>query len=143
VRQQSGVIPYLVDRGIVKIMIITSRTGRWIFPKGNRIRGLTERESAAREALEEAGVRGTVGARSVGVYHYVKSGVAHDVVLYPLRIKKILSVWEESSQRARMFGMASIVVKRLEYAALRKIAKKLCQMLRRDGAAAQGSAPCR
>ena len=57
----------------VRVMLITSRdTGRWIIPKGWPMRNRTEAEAAAREAWEEAGLRGDILDRSIGVYTYRK-----------------------------------------------------------------------
>ena len=45
----------------LRVLLITSRdTGRWVIPKGWPMRQRTEAEAAAREAYEEAGVRGIV-----------------------------------------------------------------------------------
>ena len=58
----------------VRILLITSRdTGRWVIPKGWPMRNRTEAEAAAREAYEEAGLRGVVSARSIGIYTYRKA----------------------------------------------------------------------
>ena len=55
----------------LRILLITSRdTGRWVIPKGWPMRNRTEAEAAAREAYEEAGLRGEVSDRSIGVYTY-------------------------------------------------------------------------
>lgn len=55
-----------------RIKIETRKTRRWIIPKGWPIKGLRPPKSAAREAYEEAGIRGTVGAKSIGVFSYEK-----------------------------------------------------------------------
>ena len=55
--KQSGVIP--VYEG--KVVAITARgSKRWIVPKGNIPNSLSARKSAAKEALEEAGIKGKV-----------------------------------------------------------------------------------
>jgi ADP-ribose pyrophosphatase YjhB (NUDIX family) len=47
----------------LEILIVTTRQSRrWIVPKGWPIKRLTPSKSAAREAFEEAGVRGKIGA---------------------------------------------------------------------------------
>lgn len=57
-----------------KILLITSRgTGRWVTPKGWPMAGHTAAQVAEREAFEEAGVRGEVGAEPIGHYSYTKS----------------------------------------------------------------------
>ncbi|HEY3622474.1 MAG TPA: NUDIX domain-containing protein [Roseiarcus sp.] len=48
---------------MLEILLVTTRQSkRWIIPKGWPIKGLRPAKSAAREAFEEAGVRGPVGA---------------------------------------------------------------------------------
>jgi 8-oxo-dGTP pyrophosphatase MutT (NUDIX family) len=56
-----------------QVLLVTSRdTGRWIIPKGWPMPGLQPEETAAREAWEEAGVRGVASSRALGVYTYDK-----------------------------------------------------------------------
>ena len=60
--------------GRPEVLLLTSRkTRRWVIPKGWPIKGLKPCEVAAREANEEAGVRGTMSSkRPIGTYHYEK-----------------------------------------------------------------------
>lgn len=61
------------DGNALEILLITSfNSKRWILPKGWLMEGLTPAESAAREALEEAGVTGNSGQQPLGRYHYLK-----------------------------------------------------------------------
>jgi 8-oxo-dGTP pyrophosphatase MutT (NUDIX family) len=89
----------------LRILLITSRdTGRWVLPKGWPMRNRTEAEAAAREAFEEAGLRGEVGKRSIGIYTYQKSlgaGRSIPVVvrLFPLETRELLREYPESGQR--------------------------------------------
>lgn len=104
--RQAGAIPYKVVDGQVVFLIVTSRrTGRWIFPKGAPIEGLSPPEVAAREAFEEAGVEGMVGAAPLGFYSTVKvKGVRRigvEVDLYPLEVETQHEVWPETGQRHR------------------------------------------
>ena len=112
--EQYGVLPYRVEAsGELRILLVTSReTGRWIIPKGNPAPGLSPPDSAAREAHEEAGLEGEVGAEPVGSYQYVKqkrSGEATpaEVLVYPMRVERQLDEWPEKGQRAwRWFAPA-------------------------------------
>ena len=74
VRLQYGALPYRIGAsGELELLLVTSRgRGRWIIPKGWPIKGLTPRKAAAREAFEEAGIRGKIGARPIGHYPYAK-----------------------------------------------------------------------
>jgi 8-oxo-dGTP pyrophosphatase MutT (NUDIX family) len=64
----------------------------------------TDAQAAAIEAEEEAGMRGVIGKRPIGVYHYsksLKSGVPAVclVTVYPLAVKRYLKKWKEQGQR--------------------------------------------
>src|SRR3954469_1175971 len=59
--------------GEVEVLLITSReTRRWVIPKGWPIKGKSSAKSAAREALEESGVKGKIDKAPVGTYAYDK-----------------------------------------------------------------------
>lgn len=104
---QFGALPYRFVRGELSVLLVTSRrTGRWVVPKGHPIRGLSPPASAAREALEEAGVEGVVTPRAIGAYPYRKRlflGLWRRarVTVFPLRVEKLLETWPEASQRQR------------------------------------------
>ena len=91
----------------VELLLVTSRdTGRWVLPKGNPIASLAPHRAAAREAEEEAGVRGTVAKKPLGSYHYAKwrDENAYDVAevtVYALLVVDELSRWKEQRQRER------------------------------------------
>src|ERR1700733_14836288 len=74
VRVQYGALPYrFTQMAALEILIVTTRQSRrWIVPKGWPIKRLTPSKSAAREAFEEAGVRGKIGARPIGHFRYRK-----------------------------------------------------------------------
>jgi ADP-ribose pyrophosphatase YjhB (NUDIX family) len=74
VRAQYGALPYrfTVDAALEILLVTTRQTKRWIVPKGWPIKGLKPAKSAAREAFEEAGVWGRVGARAIGHFTYDK-----------------------------------------------------------------------
>jgi 8-oxo-dGTP pyrophosphatase MutT (NUDIX family) len=68
-------LPYrFTQHGALEILIVTSRqTRRWIVPKGWPIRGLKPGKSAAREAFEEAGIRGRISTKAIGAFTYKKA----------------------------------------------------------------------
>ena len=69
-----------------EMLVITSRdTGRWVIPKGWPMDGKKSHEVAAREAWEEAGVKGEAGEQSVGYYTYEK-GLDHGMKV-PCRVQ--------------------------------------------------------
>ena len=104
---QYGVLPYrFTDTNSLEVLLVTTRqTRRWIIPKGWPIKGLKPPRSAAREAYEEAGIRGTVGAKSIGVFSYEKSleanggSVPCEVRVFPMIVKRQLDTWPEAHER--------------------------------------------
>jgi len=52
----------------IEFLLVQSRGGRWIFPKGGIESGLTHAQSAALEAFEEAGVHGRIEEISFARY---------------------------------------------------------------------------
>lgn len=89
--------------GLEVLLVQTRETRRWIVPKGWPMRDRKDHRSAAREALEEAGVRGKIGKRPIGFYHYQKllaGGVQPcKVTVYLLQVEKQLKTWPEKQER--------------------------------------------
>ena len=103
---QVGAIPYAIVDGRVTFLLVTSRrSGRWIFPKGSIMKGLTPWETAAQEALEEAGVEGEVSPTCLGSYRTIKktplSRSVVEVDMYALRVTDQLQSWQEMKSRRR------------------------------------------
>lgn len=93
-------------------MLITSRrTGRWVVPKGNPMRGHTPHAAAAQEAWEEAGLRGVTCPAPLGTFRYRKrrrlGEVEATVALYPFTVLEQHADWPERAQRqTRWFTLA-------------------------------------
>jgi 8-oxo-dGTP pyrophosphatase MutT (NUDIX family) len=106
-RVQYAALPYrFTPAAALEILLVTTRTSkRWIIPKGWPIKGLKPAKSAAREAFEEAGVRGRVGMKSVGMFNYDKllaeNGIPVncEVRVFPLLVKRQTEAWPEFDQR--------------------------------------------
>jgi 8-oxo-dGTP pyrophosphatase MutT (NUDIX family) len=114
-RIQYGALPYR-RQGEIEILLVTSReTRRWVIPKGWPMKRRTPQGAAAREALEEAGVKGEISKKSIGVYHYMKrlpggTAVPCEVQVFPLKVKREDPAWRESGQRIRRwFTLAEAV----------------------------------
>jgi 8-oxo-dGTP pyrophosphatase MutT (NUDIX family) len=104
--KQVAALPVRRINGSTEVLLVTSReTGRWIIPKGWRLKGLTWRQSAAQEAMEEAGVKGKVKQRAIGRFRYVKREKATDriidVTVFLLSVRKECKRWREAGQRRR------------------------------------------
>jgi predicted phosphate transport protein (TIGR00153 family) len=90
-------------------MLITSRgTGRWVLPKGNLSRSLSDHAAAEREANEEAGVIGAICPVPIGNYTYRKqlasgASLLTNVAVYPLAVTGVMDEWKEAGQRTRQW----------------------------------------
>jgi ADP-ribose pyrophosphatase YjhB (NUDIX family) len=104
-RKQYAALPYRRRADNIEIMLVTSRdTGRWIIPKGWPTQGLTPRDSAACEAVEEGGLVGRITNQSIGLYHYDKrmddgSTMRCAVEVFALQVEQQLTAWPEQDQR--------------------------------------------
>lgn len=61
-RRLVAAICYRMRKSSIEFLLVQTRSGRWIFPKGGVEAGLTHAQSAALEAFEEAGVHGNMEA---------------------------------------------------------------------------------
>jgi 8-oxo-dGTP pyrophosphatase MutT (NUDIX family) len=101
---QYAALPYR-DGKHLEIMLITSRdTKRWVLPKGWPMKGHDAHAAAAREALEEAGIRGDVKKEPLGTYHYLKglkSGgkLRCQVHVFALKVSHQRKTWPERNLR--------------------------------------------
>lgn len=107
VREQYGALCYRVRKKApaIEILLITSRdTGRWVIPKGWPMDGKSAAAAAAREAWEEAGVKGIIRNTPVGSYTYLK-GLPHGlkvecrVRVFPLAVDDLSKNFPEKDER--------------------------------------------
>jgi 8-oxo-dGTP pyrophosphatase MutT (NUDIX family) len=122
--------------------VTTRQSRRWIVPKGWPIKGLGPAKSAAREAFEEAGVRGKIGAKPLGLFTYDKlldeAGVKAtcEVKVCPLLVKRQSAVWPEFEQRTTQWVEPSKALALIKDTGLRKI---VASFAKRAAAAASKS----
>jgi len=103
---QSGVIPFRVVNGEIKILLITSRRKKhWVIPKGIIEENFDPRESAIKEAHEEAGIIGTIIPSSSGKYSYTKWGGICNVEVYLMEVTEILDDWPEFHRERKWFSL--------------------------------------
>ncbi len=127
---QSAVIPYQERGGDVEILMITSRKRkRWVMPKGVKEPDLCPQESAAKEALEEAGIQGAVSKVPIGSYQYDKWGGTCTVDVYTMQVKTVLDEWEESF-RDREWVSLNEAVRRVSEPELKRIVQLLPEFLK-------------
>jgi 8-oxo-dGTP pyrophosphatase MutT (NUDIX family) len=126
---QYGALPYRFTKsGAPEILLVTTRqTKRWIIPKGWPIKGLKPAKSAAREAYEEAGVRGSVKTRAIGIFFYEKRldedgiTIPCDVRVFPLLVRRQSQTWPESEQRIAQWLEPAVALSLVEEEGLRSL----------------------
>jgi phosphohistidine phosphatase len=105
---QSSVIPYRVRNGEVQILVIaSSKKNHLVIPKGIKEPGLSPQASAAKEALEEAGVEGEVADIAIGSYRYEKWGASCSVSVHPMKVTRMIpdDEWEEHHRGRQWMSM--------------------------------------
>ena len=145
-RLQYGALPYrFTPTEALEILLVTTRRSkRWIIPKGWPIKGLRPAKSAAREAFEEAGVRGKIGAKSVGLFNYDKlldeEGIQFncEVKVFPLLVKRQSENWPEIEQRLVQWVEPDKAVSMIKEPELKKL---IATFAKRVAAAASKAIP--
>lgn len=128
---QSSVIPYRVRDGKAEILVIaSSKKHHLVVPKGIKDPGLSPQASAAREALEEAGIEGEVAETALGSYSCEKWGATCTVVVYPMKVTRLIAEekWQEN-HRGRQWVSPARAVSQLQQKQLGPLVEKLVAML--------------
>ena len=100
--RQVCAIPYRRRGDQVEFCIITSlENKRWIFPKGIIDPGETYAQTALKETLEEAGLRGSIVGEPLGEYQDAKWGAQLTVLVVLMEVSRCDQEWQESQFRQR------------------------------------------
>ena len=94
-------VPYRRTGDAYEILLITNRKGKWGLPKGIVDAGETPQETAAKEALEEAGITGTVENAVIGNFTYAKWDETLEVAVYLMEVAETRPGFSESAFRRR------------------------------------------
>jgi 8-oxo-dGTP pyrophosphatase MutT (NUDIX family) len=110
----------------LEVLLLTSlRTKKWILPKGWPEDGLTLAASAAREALEEAGVTGEIAPEPIGHYHYIKEKAGYalpvKVEIFSLKVTEQRQVWAEKGAREIVWLPVELAAARVAERSLRSL----------------------
>jgi phosphohistidine phosphatase len=131
---QSGVIPYSKKDGELKFLLVSTggNKQKWTFPKGIIEPGLSPQQSAAKEAWEEAGIKGVVSDQALGSYSREKWDSLCTIQVFPMLVSEMMysHEWEES-HRQRRWVSAKEAVEVLDNPALIKMLKQLVTVLER------------
>lgn len=92
------------------LLFVTSQTrGRWILPKGKIKKNETHAQACAREAFEEAGIRGTVLSDfpiTLIIGRQINDGIEQiPVTYYPFLVHEQTSIWPEREKRERHWAL--------------------------------------
>jgi 8-oxo-dGTP pyrophosphatase MutT (NUDIX family) len=127
-RKQYGAVPYRIRRGLVEVLLITSRqTKRWIVPKGWPKK--TPHHTAKSEAYEESGVRGKLRRRALGSFEYRKKlprgrEVKCRLKIFPLAVRKQVKSWPEKQERQTRWFKLKEAANRCSDAGLARLLRK-------------------
>lgn len=128
---QSAVIPFKIINSELSVLLITSRNKkRWIIPKGIIEENLSAKQSAVKEALEEAGVEGKIYKESIGKYDYKKWGGVCHVEVFLLLVEKEYDIWDEMDIRQRKWFTARKAAKKVKEEKLSMLINKLIKYVK-------------
>ncbi len=114
-----------------EVLLVTSRdTGRWVIPKGWPMKNRTPWDAAAREAFEEAGVKGQVEQVATGAFSYLKRLSRWrermvEVKVFRLEVERELEDWPERRQRQRAWLSPAEAAARVDEPDLAEIIRAL------------------
>jgi 8-oxo-dGTP pyrophosphatase MutT (NUDIX family) len=110
--KQSGIIPFKICKGKLEILLIGSRKNkRWIIPKGIVDEGLAPKESALKEAYEEAGIKGEIVTENMWEFAYNKWDGLCYVKVFLMKVSNQLDEWPEIFRKRKWFSIKSAVEK--------------------------------
>lgn len=112
--RQAAAIPYRRGpEGLEFLLVTTRRRGHWIIPKGVIDPGRTAEQAALQEALEEAGVSGSIETPEIGRYEYEKWSMTCAVRVFLLRVDRVDEDWPEADVRRRAWLPAREAIARV------------------------------
>jgi 8-oxo-dGTP pyrophosphatase MutT (NUDIX family) len=127
---QYAALPWRGTAGGLEFLLITTlNTKRWIVPKGWPLDGLAPHATAAREALEEAGICGTIEPDALGSFGYEKvrktgETVSCTVLVFPMRVETQRKRWSEKGARELRWCSTEEALERIDIPDLRSIIER-------------------
>ena len=115
-------IPYESRPEGTRILLITSASRKkWIIPKGVIEPGFAAEDSAAKEAVEEAGVLGSIRTPALGSYEQSKWGGICRIEVFLLEVTEVLKKWPERGLRQRQWFSRAEAIARVEHSGLKRL----------------------
>tara|TARA_B100001013_G_C24616623_1_gene445444 strand:- start:458 stop:877 length:420 start_codon:yes stop_codon:yes gene_type:complete len=124
----AGVIPFRRGEADWEFLVITSRKGHWIFPKGVISRNETPAEAARKECAEEAGVRGSILGAPVGSYQDRRRKHPCVVEMFLLQYEGETD-WKEEDFRRRLWCGFDEASRRLRKEPVRELLARAVELL--------------
>ena len=140
--KQVAAVPFRFnERGDLQVLLVTSReTKRWVLPKGWPWPQVSNYESAAGEAWEEAGVVGRAIKGKIGSFVYDKrkdgKSTPIKVLVYLLEVTELSRRWPEAAERKRAWFSPEKAADAVNEPELKDILRGLTDMLMPPDAAA-------
>jgi 8-oxo-dGTP pyrophosphatase MutT (NUDIX family) len=138
---QSGALPLrFKSRKKAEVLLVTGRrSGRWMIPKGWPMPGKSLADSAAQEAFEEAGIKGKVDPKPIGIFRHVKQHLLFgeievDIHVHVLKVERELKDWPERGERARKWFPFDEAAAQVDSDQLRKLIVRLGKELKKAAA---------
>jgi 8-oxo-dGTP pyrophosphatase MutT (NUDIX family) len=129
--EQSAIIPYKIEDGELKILLITSiRKKKWIIPKGFIEFNLSPFESAKKEAFEEAGVIGTNETFELGSFNLNKYGGLTKIIVYSMEVEKFKEDYPEKNLRKRKWFTVKEAIETVSIPEVRELINSLQEKIK-------------
>lgn len=131
---QVAAVCYRVREFSVEFLLVKTSSGKWTFPKGRIEPVLGATASAAREAWEEAGVRGQIDEQHFGFYLDMKRSLAHENKLREIIVASFLlevrsTVPPDETDRNPTWFTPQQAKKRLQEARSAEYAEQICNIV--------------
>lgn len=128
---QAAAIPFRVneDGSIEVLMIRWKEEEKWGVPKGLIDPGNTARETAEIEAMEEAGISGTLLENRLGEFTYEKFGGTCRVRVYGLRVTTEHAEYLEAGHRVRKWFPLEVAAESVSRVPLKALIRALPKAL--------------
>jgi 8-oxo-dGTP pyrophosphatase MutT (NUDIX family) len=129
---ESGALAYrrLKNGKLVILLVSKKRSKKWGIPKGKVSASLSFGETAAKEAFEEAGVRGRVSPNSIGMFRAKKGTPIPqniEVWVYLLEVDETVSNWPEKETRQIRWVSCKVAALELREPVLTDLCHRLAQ----------------
>jgi 8-oxo-dGTP pyrophosphatase MutT (NUDIX family) len=126
---QATAIPFRRRREQIEFCLITTRRGKWIFPKGIVDPGENEEQTALKEAFEEAGLHGQIIGEPLGSYELAKFGKTYEVTALLMEVSQCDAHWMEQQMRRRRWVSAQQAFQLLKQPQLRNLLSRAIEQL--------------